>query len=222
MNFLDGEVWGIDASKCTGFAGGLPGGPPRLECALFSDENVEEPIDKAFGRGTAWIATKLLHPPIAAFVEAPIPPTQLVRIEGGEIKGRTTFDVGAALMGFFAIFIGALKCKGVPVVERVSIRAWRSTFLHDPDLKGEQAKRRCVQYCDLLDWQLPQIWEPPNTYPERMHGRAVAYRFQQNAAEAAGIRTWGIKWMIEQGLLEHRAMPELHKTDPLFKRVAPQ
>jgi len=216
--FIDGEVWGIDPATCTGFAGGLPGEPPRLECVLFRKDD-EEPIDEVFGRGIGWIATKLLHPPAAVFVEAPIPPTQLVKVEAGEIKGVTSFDVGSALMGLFAIFIGAAKRKGVPIVERASIRAWRSAFLNDSDLKGDVAKARCVKYCGLLGWELPQVW-PKDAI--RWPDQAIAYRFKQNAAEAAGIRAWGIKWLIAQGLLHPRGMPELHRTDPLFQRTSPQ
>jgi hypothetical protein len=114
-----------------------------------------------YGRATFWLADRLRTNP----------PTLIVieaPVPPSGAKGFTNHSTTMVTIGLFGIFVGIAKCKGI-VVRTVHIATWRKHFLGRGNLPGDEAKRQCVKMCRMFDWGAPD----------------------HNAAEAAGIWSWG-------------------------------
>jgi len=158
---LDGVIVALDAARRTGFAIGAPG-------------------DERPKLGTRRLATDETDEPVDVFrradrwfgrLLAEVKPVALVielPIPPSNVWGATNFATSVILIGLFAIFIGKAAAADVRIVE-APINAWRKYFLGIGDLKGDDAKRASERQCRILGWE------------------AVDH----NAAEAAGIWSWG-------------------------------
>ena len=196
MDYRGGEIVGIDPATNTGFTSGEPGATPVLDVIDFRVKKDDSPR-LIFKRATFWWATRLQRPPAAVFIEAPVPPTKLIRKRtptGGTelIEARTNFDVTKIAFGLYGIFVGLAECKGVPTYD-ANINAWRAVFFGKGNgrLKGDVAKKMAKRACQALDWDCKN---------------------DDNAAESAGIWTYGVY------MLAKRNMPPLWKIKGLFER----
>ena len=147
----------LDPATTTGICHGYVGSKPRLLAQKFrrSTLDTEEEI---YGAAVAFFAGFLKdRTPDLVCIEAPIMATW----------GKTNAQTTAITRGLYAIFTGIAGAKGI-TVRRADIGTWRKWFLGRGNLKGPEAKRRCVALCHQLGWTAPD----------------------HNAAEAAGIWSW--------------------------------
>ena len=130
------DILALDIAKVTGVARGHAGSTPALSVQIFGRRDDDDA--ETFGRATLWFARLLRdEPPELIAVERPLP----------------VYD-STLLYGLRGIAIGLARAKHVPVIQ-VPVATWRKFFLGRGDLRGPEAKRRCVKLCAQLKWSAP-------------------------------------------------------------------
>jgi hypothetical protein len=134
-------ILALDPARKTGVAIGSPGARPFLSVVDFG-----RPLDDhadIFARALKWIDRALGERPTHLAIEKPIPPS-------GNF-GFTTFATTEIALGLAAIFRGAARNAGLPIIE-APINSWRKYSLGNGRLKRKEAKASSIHMCRLLGW----------------------------------------------------------------------
>lgn len=156
MEYRGGTIMAIDQNTKSGIAEGLPGSTPRLETITFRRDETDE-VEDIYERALFYFAERFReNPPGLVALERVVPPSAA--------QGHTNHNTTLITLGIYAIVIGVVRCKSIPL-RTVAVQSWRKSFLGNGKLKGDVAKREAVKLCQRLGWDAPD----------------------HNAAEAAGI-----------------------------------
>ena len=173
----DGVVLGLDPSMS---GTGFAIGRPRDRAPELATVKFSRELDAwpdFFGRVFRWYDGILVKHE-PAVVAVELPMPTLAR------TGITNETAIAASYGMHAIFVGVAQAHKIAVLE-VTVATWRKYFLGRGNLKGDDAKRACLRLCEHLHWA-------PKDH---------------NAAEAAGIWSWGCAQIEPQNV---------RRVEPLF------
>lgn len=147
----------IDPATSTGICEGRVGETPTLRTQRFRVSN-EDQHEDIFGRATHfWAEFLRTRSPDLVAIEAPIETPW----------GATNANTKSIAYGLYGIFTGIVHCKSIRFL-KAPVGTWRSYFLGHGNLKGPEAKARCIYLCDRLRWPAPN----------------------HDAAESAGIWSW--------------------------------
>lgn len=156
MDYRGGPILAIDQNTKSGIAEGEPGSTPRLETINFRRDETDTPED-LYEAALFYFADRFrTDPPGLVAIERVVPPSAA--------QGFTNHNTTLITLGIYAIVIGIVKCKSIPL-RIVAVQTWRKAFLGNGKLKGDVAKREAVKLCGRLGWNAPD----------------------HNAAEAAGL-----------------------------------
>jgi len=158
---LDGIIIALDAGRRTGFCYGAPGAEWPTLGTRRLAPDETDLPVDVFRRADRWFGRLL----------AEVKPVAVVielPIPPSNVWGATNFATTVILIGLYAQFVGKAAAADVRILE-APINSWRKYFIGYGDMKGDAAKRAAKRQCRILGWE------------------AV----DDNAAEAAGIWSWG-------------------------------
>lgn len=156
MEYRGGPILAIDQNTKSGIAEGLPGSAPRLETINFRRDETDT-VEDLYEAALFYFAERFrADPPGLVAIERVVPPSAA--------QGNTNHATTLITLGIYAIVIGVVRCKSIPL-RIIAVQSWRKSFLGNGKLKGDVAKREAVKLCSRLGWSAPD----------------------HNAAEAAGI-----------------------------------
>jgi hypothetical protein len=135
-------IWAFDIATQTAVAMGRPGETPAFLTIKFSGEDQLSVCASCIG----WVARLLANPPLpdVAYLEMPM------RL-GAAIHGKSNAASILRLNTLYGIIGGALLLRGVRVIG-IEVQAVRAAFIGEGKLERDEAKRRCLNMCRILNW----------------------------------------------------------------------